>query len=62
VDDHRGLQVAKELHHNGAIADIHLVVNKTGQFFDDPMLVPARVALRPKENRTLVLLSTPCTA
>jgi hypothetical protein len=56
VDDHRGLKVAKELQHPGAVADVKFVMHKPRQFFGEPMLVPARVALRPEENRALIVI------
>ena len=55
-----GRDVASRLEHARPIADVELVVTNERQLALEPLLIPARVALRPK-NTARWLLSTPWT-
>ena len=56
VHDKARPQFLHQLAEAGAVADIQFVVVKVGHGSLQPLLVPARVGLRPEENRSLVVI------
>ena len=56
VDDDIRFYLFDQCEHTSPVTDVDFVMLKTRELAHQPVLVPARVALRPKKHRTLVVV------
>ena len=56
MDDCRRAQVLDQRIDAPAVAKVEFMVNESSHFLDQSLLVEARVALRPKDHRSLIVV------
>jgi len=58
VNNGSGANLLKKIQHSLAITNIQFVMHEIGKCFDQPILIPASIPLRPEEDRPLIIIDS----